>query len=276
MKTVTTALANHYASGSTSIAYLLRLIRPDGQVHGFTSALDSVQIDGVLYSSAQGLDVSSLSLTAGLAVDNLEMTTLDDGSLFKQNEVFGGVWRNTRFTIARYNFASPSDGLEVLMVGTIGEVTISDGYVRLELRGLQAPLQQTIGQVVSITCRARLGDALCRVNLAPLTFSGTVSTVANRREFTSTSLSQAEHFFTEGRLTFTSGSCQGFSHKVKYSSGASVQLQLPTPSDFAVGDTFTIVAGCRKRFIEDCTNRFANALNFQGEPHIPGVDGITQ
>lgn len=276
MKTVTTALANHYASGSTSIAYLLRLIRPDGQVHGFTSALDSVQIDGVLYSSAQGLDVSSLSLTAGLAVDNLEMTTLDDGSLFKQNEVFGGVWRNTRFTIARYNFASPSDGLEVLMAGTIGEVTISDGYVRLELRGLQAPLQQTIGQVVSITCRARLGDALCRVNLAPLTFSGTVSTVANRREFTSTSLSQAEHYFTEGRLTFTSGSCQGFSHKVKYSSGANVQLQLPTPSDFAVGDTFTIVAGCRKRFTEDCTNRFANALNFQGEPHIPGVDGITQ
>lgn len=276
MKIVTTALANHYASGSTSIAYLLRLIRPDGQVHGFTSALDSVQIDGVLYSSAQGLDVSSLSLTAGLAVDNLEMTTLDDGSLFKQNEVFGGVWRNTRFTIARYNFASPSDGLEVLMAGTIGEVTISDGYVRLELRGLQAPLQQTIGQVVSITCRARLGDALCRVNLAPLTFSGTVSTVANRREFTSTSLSQAEHFFTEGRLTFTSGPCQGFSHKVKYSSGANVQLQLPTPSDFAVGDTFTIVAGCRKRFTEDCTNRFANALNFQGEPHIPGVDGITQ
>ncbi len=276
MKTVTTALANHYASGSTSIAYLLRLIRPDGQVHGFTSALDSVQIDGVLYSSAQGLDVSSLSLTAGLAVDNLEMTTLDDGSLFKQNEVFGGVWSNTRFTIARYNFASPSDGLEVLMAGTIGEVTISDGYVRLELRGLQAPLQQTIGQVVSITCRARLGDALCRVDLAPLTFSGTVSTVANRREFTSTSLSQAEHFFTEGRLTFTSGPCQGFSHKVKYSSGANVQLQLPTPSDFAVGDTFTIVAGCRKRFTEDCTNRFANALNFQGEPHIPGVDGITQ
>ncbi len=276
MKTVTTALANHYASGSTSIAYLLRLIRPDGQVHGFTSALDSVQIDGVLYSSAQGLDVSSLSLTAGLAVDNLEMTTLDDGSLFKQNEVFGGVWRNTRFTIARYNFASPSDGLEVLMAGTIGEVTTSDGYVRLELRGLQAPLQQTIGQVVSITCRARLGDALCRVNLAPLTFSGTVSTVANRREFTSTSLSQAEHYFTEGLLTFTSGPCKGFSHKVKYSSGANVQLQLPTPSDFAVGDTFTIVAGCRKRFTEDCTNRFANALNFQGEPHIPGVDGITQ
>lgn len=276
MKTITNTLATHYASGSTSIAYLLRLIRTDGQVYGFTSAIDGLELEGVVYSSAQGLDVSSLTLAAGLSVDNLEMTTLDDGSLFKQNEVFGGVWRNTRFTIARYNFASPSDGVEILMEGTIGEVTISDGYVRLEMRGLQAALQQTIGQVVSITCRARLGDALCRVDLAPLTFTGTVSTVANRREFTSTSLSQAEQYFTEGRLTFTSGPCKGFSHKVKYSSGASVQLQLPTPTDFAVGDTFTIVAGCRKRFTEDCTNRFANALNFQGEPHLPGVDGISQ
>ena len=276
MKTVTTALANHYASGSTSIAYLLRLDRPDGQVFGFTSALDSLEIGGLLYSSAQGLDVSSLSLSSGMAVDNLEMTTLDDGSLFKQDEVFGGVWRNTGFTIARYNFSSPGDGVEIVMVGTIGEVTLSDGYVRLELRGLQAALQQTIGQVVSITCRARLGDALCRVDLTPLTFTASVSTVANRREFTSASLSQAEHFFTEGRLTFTSGSCKGFSHKVKYSNGASVQLQLPTPTDFAVGDTFTIVAGCRKRFTEDCINRFANSLNFQGEPHIPGMDGITQ
>lgn len=276
MKTLPPALASHFASGSTTIAYLLRLSRPDGQVYGFTSAIDSVEIEGVLYSSAQGLDVSSLSLSSGLAVDNLEMTTLDDGSLFKQSEVFGGVWRNTRFTIARYNFTNPSDGVETIMVGSIGEVTISDGYVRLELRGLQAALQQTIGQVVSINCRARLGDALCRVNLAPLTFTGSVSTVANRREFTSASLSQAEHYFTEGRLTFTSGSCKGFSHKVKYSNGASVQLQLPTPTDFAIGDSFTIVAGCRKRFVEDCTNRFANSLNFQGEPHIPGVDGITQ
>lgn len=276
MKTVTTALANHYASGTTTIANLLKLERADGEIYGFTSALDSLEIAGVLYSSAQGLDVSSLALSSSLAVDNLELTTLDDGSFFKQNEVFGGVWRNTRFTISRYNFTSPSDGLEILMSGTVGEVTISDGYVRLELRGLQAALQQPIGQVVSITCRARLGDALCRVNLAGLTFTGAVSSVANRREFTSVSLSQAEHFFTEGRLTFTSGLCRGISHKVKYSNGASIQLQLPTPSDFAAGDSFTIMAGCRKRFVEDCTNRFGNALNFQGEPHLPGLDGISQ
>jgi len=276
MKTVTNALAAHYANGTTTIAYLLRLIRLDGQTYGFTSALDSLEVEGVLYSSTQGLDVSSLALTTSLSVDNLEMTTLDDGSLFKQNEVFGGLWRNTRFTIARYNFTSASDGYEILMEGTIGEVTISDGYVRLELRGLQAALQQPIGQVVSITCRARLGDALCRVDLTPLTSTGVVSTVSNRREFTCASLSQAEHYFTEGRLTFTSGVCKGISHKVKYSNGASIQLQLPTPSDFAIGDSFTIVAGCRKRFTEDCTSRFSNALNFQGEPHIPGVDGITQ
>jgi hypothetical protein len=31
---------------------------------------------------------------SGFAVDNLELTTLDDGSLFQRDEVVAGVWRN--------------------------------------------------------------------------------------------------------------------------------------------------------------------------------------
>ena len=33
--------------------------------------------------------------------------------------------------------------------------------------------------------------------------------------------------------------------------------------------------GCDKRF-ETCVNRFANALNFRGEPHLPGTDLLTR
>jgi hypothetical protein len=43
----------------------------------------------------------------------------------------------------------------------------------------------------------------------------------------------------------------------------------------AIGDTYSVHAGCTKRFTEDCTTKFANALNFQGEPHVPTVDELT-
>ena len=175
MKTLPTALATHYASGTTTLADLLKITRKDGQVFAFTSASTDVTISGQLYTSAQGLDISSLEVTAGLAVDNLELTTLDDGSIFSRVEVLAGVWRNADFIISRYNWANPADGVEVRMVGTVGEVHLKRGSIAAELRGLQQYLQQPIGSVTSKTCRARLGDALCGVNLAGYSFNGVVT-----------------------------------------------------------------------------------------------------
>ena len=37
------------------------------------------------------------------------------------------------------------------------------------------------------------------------------------------------------------------------------------------GDSFTIVAGCDKRF-GTCKAKFANRENFRGFPHLPGND----
>jgi len=45
------------------------------------------------------------------------------------------------------------------------------------------------------------------------------------------------------------------------------------PFDIAIGDSFEIQAGCDKTF-ETCINRFNNAINFRGEPHMPGQDEI--
>lgn len=275
MKTLPTGLASHYAQGTTTLAYALKLERIDLEVFGFTSSTENMMLEGVLFSSTQGLSVSSLEFNDGFAVDNLELTTLDDGTLFIKNEVIGGIWRNCVFTILRYNFMNLDDGFETIMVGTIGDITMKQGLVTVELRGLQAALQQTLGIVVSATCRARLGDSLCTVDLAPYTATGVVTTVGNRRQFTCSSLAQVEHYFTDGSVRFTSGNCAGIVGKVKYSNGTAITLQLPAAADFAAGDTFTAIAGCQKRFAEDCTTRFANALNFQGEPHIPGIDGIT-
>ena len=39
------------------------------------------------------------------------------------------------------------------------------------------------------------------------------------------------------------------------------------------GDAFAVTAGCDKRFAT-CRDRFANAANFRGFPHIPGNDFV--
>jgi uncharacterized phage protein (TIGR02218 family) len=52
-------------------------------------------------------------------------------------------------------------------------------------------------------------------------------------------------------------------------------LFLPMPNTIALGDSFTVSAGCDKQF-DTCISRFSNAINFRGEPHVPGTDKLLE
>ena len=67
------------------------------------------------------------------------------------------------------------------------------------------------------------------------------------------------------------GRCRTFpSTKIwAWNSGSSSGVRLPRPSPSATH--FTISAGCDKAFAT-CKAKFANQLNFQGFPHLPGND----
>lgn len=285
MKTIPIGLQSHYDSGSTTVAHGLKITRTDGQVFAFTSADQNDTIGGVIYDSKQGLDVSAIATTSGLGVDNLELTTLDDGSLFNRADVLTGLWQNAAFAIVRYNWRTPADGVEYLMAGTIGEVRLLRGAITIELRGLQQYLQQPIGNVTSKTCRARFADApsqagnnRCGLVAAAWTDALTVTAVTNRRTFTATKTGpRAADWYNEGIVTWSTGNNAGLQARVKTYSGARLfTLISDMPRNVQVGDTLAALAGCRKRLLEDCRDRFNNVLNFQGEPHMPGIDELTR
>ncbi|MEF3395733.1 DUF2163 domain-containing protein, partial [Campylobacter jejuni] len=76
-----------------------------------------------------GLDVSSIVTTAGFAVDNLELTTLDDGTLFDRDDVMAGRWRNAAFRVFRYRWdvaTTIANDVETMMRGTFGEITLGE------------------------------------------------------------------------------------------------------------------------------------------------------
>lgn len=83
-------------------------------------------------------------------------------------------------------------------------------------------------------------------------------------------------YFGAGKITMTSGASNGLSMEVKVYSPGLITLQLQLPRTVTAGDTYSLVAGCGKRFIEDCVTRWANGINFGGEPHVPGMDKMFQ
>lgn len=275
MKTLPGALAAHYQGDTLTTAVAVRITRTDGAVYAYTSHDEPTTISGVTYL-ASGLIDSAFESGDSLSVDNLALTTLDDGSIFARADVIGGLWQNAAVYFFRYNWASPSDGVEPLTAGTIGEVQLMQGQVRAEVRGLQQYLQQPVGVVSSKTCRARLGDAACGVALGAFTHSGTVSGVTSQQVFTAVGLAQAADYFSDGVVTWLTGANAGLRQKVKtHAAGGVFTLALPLPAAISNGDTFSVIAGCRKRLTEDCKTKFNNVLNFQGEPHRPGIDELT-
>jgi uncharacterized phage protein (TIGR02218 family) len=285
LKVLPAALQTHVALQTTSLAYGLKITREDGTIYGFTSHESDDEISGVTYQASPGVDVSSIVSSAGLQVGNLELTTLDDGEVFTTEDILGHRWRNAAFTLFRYNWESLSDGVETLIVGTLGEIEIRQSQLVIELRDLRQYLQHPVGSPSTKTCRYRLGDSRCTINLAtsPNTFTvtGSVTSVTSKQVFIDSSRSEAARWFEGGILTWTSGNNTGLSMPVKTFEDA----QSPTVKQFTlffpmiqaiqVGDTYSVTAGCDKT-LETCISKFSNQLNFGGEPHRPMLDDLTQ
>lgn len=281
-KTIPIALATNFSSGATTPAHALRVTRTDGEVFGFTSARRSVTISGVVYDAAQGLDASAIVTSAGLDTDNLELTTLDDGSLFTHPDVVGGIWQGAAFLIFRYNWAAPTDGIEPVMAGTFGNVSLRQGAVVVELRGLQQYLQQPVGNITSKTCRANFadyprpnGNNRCGLDVAAHTTAVTVDVVTSRRQFSIAGAAIADDILAEGLAVFTGGDNDGIKAKIRTFASDTVTLATDLPYLPVSGDTLNVINGCRKRLDEDCATRYSNERRFQGEPHRPSIDTLT-
>lgn len=280
-KVIAIGLAPHYALKTTTLCSCLKITRSDSTVIAVTSLDQNLIVDGITY--VPGLQLSSLDSTNTLAVDNASLTVVQpDQSL--ENDIQTGLWDNAEFVMFECNYKAPTDGINVLKAGTIGDATINQGSFVFEFRSLTQAYQQPLGAVTSKTCRAQLGDAACTVDLTPFTFAGAVTAVVDRQHFTDTSQTQAAEYFVEGPLTFNTGNNAGHTRTVKVFASGAFTVALPFDYEIQIGDTFTAIAGCQKRHerttdnpggISDCVDKFDNILNFQGEPHLVGIDELT-
>lgn len=274
-KVVPAGLLSNYHSDSPTVAWAIKITRTDDAVYGWTSADRDATIDAVIYESAPGLSVASFASSAGLAVDNSELTVLADDTIITRADILAGRWNNAAYLLFKYDWTDVSAGEEVISAGFLGELHPRSGAYVAELRALQQYLQQPVGAASTKTCRARLGDAMCMVDLGGWTETGTITSVTSKQVFTDSSRTEADDYFGEGILTWTAGLNTGLSQKVKTYASDTFTLSLPMIFDVQIGDTYSVIAGCRKRLDEDCATKFSNELNFQGEPHRPTVDELT-
>ncbi|MGQ3675629.1 DUF2163 domain-containing protein [Xanthobacter sp. TB0139] len=279
MRQIDEALAAHLASGVTTLCHGWRITRRDGVLLGFTDHDRDLMLEGLELKAASGIAGSEHATAQGLAVTGAELSGALSHGLLTVDDLAAGLYDGAAVELFLLNWAEPSAHL-LLRRGTIGEVRCEEGAFTAEIRASSDALNQTRGRVFAAHCDADLGDMRCGVELAHPAFQaeGVVSRVSDGLRLSVSGVSGfVGGFFARGRAQFLSGANAGFATEVKShrveGEGAIITLWQGPPQAVAEGDRLQLRAGCDKRFAT-CRDRFSNALNFQGFPHMPGNDFV--
>ena len=258
----------------TTLAFCWRLERRDGLCTGFTTHDRDLVIDHLRYRAAPGMLPSSISLSDGFDADCLVVSGALTSEAITAALLAEGRWDGAAVHIFMVDWEQPEGERVPLARGQLGDVSAQGNGFTAELRGPTALLERPVVEQTSPECRAELGDKRCRVDMASRIRVTRIMDVVDP-DCIEVEASAAADAYAYGSLRWISGRNSGLQSDILSSEGARLTLREPPPHAPRAGDLVEIGEGCDKRF-ETCWGRFANAVNFRGEPHLPGMDLLTR
>ena len=273
------ALLDHLRTGATHTCTCWAVTRRDGVVHGFTDHDRTLSFDGISFSPTAGLSARALASSSGLSVNNSAAVGVLSTVAITEPDIMAGRYDGAAVTtwLVRWDDVAAR---QVRFRGTIGEITRGAGGFEAELQGLTEALNQPQGRSYLKTCSAVLGDARCGVNLGDPSFVMThkLDTAPQGHVIAMTDHGNYDAgWFEDGLCVVQSGNAAGLQVAIKSDVTDGDQRLITLWALFAhplqAGDTLRFIAGCDKR-ADTCREKFANLINFQGFPDIPGDDWL--
>lgn len=277
MTEIPAPLAAHLDCDVTTLCHCWKLTRTDGTVSGFTDHDRTLTVAATVFEPESGLAPTEARQSLGLAPDAIDVAGALTTDLIKDEDIEAGLYDRAEVETYLVNWRDPSMFMTIRQA-VIGKISRADGKFVAELESHIRSHDQPNGRYFRKSCDAELGDAKCAFDLTQPGYEGSGSVAAIVADNIVEVLGLdgfANGWFSNGRITWTNGQnidqlTAVITHEA---SGGYVSLTLDVRqcAKPAVGDQFTITAGCDKRF-STCKSKFSNALNFRGFPHLPGND----
>jgi uncharacterized phage protein (TIGR02218 family) len=256
----------------TALAFCWRVERADGAGIALTSHDQAIERGGVSYAADPGLLPAAIERRLGLEPNSGEVAGALSSDALTETDLMFGRWDGAKVRMTAFDWSDAGADGESLMGGELGEVSLSGESFSAELRGASARLAEPVCPATSPECRARFGDKQCRVDLAGRTQLARVVSSSGNSLVLDAAAGEANLF---GRLRYLSGANCGLDTVVLGVDGATVRVRDLPRGAVEAGCRVELRDGCDKRF-ETCVTRFGNAVNFRGEPHLPGNDLLTR
>ncbi len=255
----------------TTLALCWRIERRDGVAIGLTAHDRDIEWDGLVHRAAPGMVPSAITRGAGLDPASMDVTGALSSEAIGEADLLAGRWDGARVAIFACDWTDPASQV-ALGEGTIGAIETRDGMLTAELRGAMAALERAVVEETSPECRADLGDKRCRVAMAGRRRFAVVTGIADNLLTLDTG-EPVPNGYAQGRLRWITGANSGLEDAILSSTGEKVTLR--RPPRFNAPGRVLLVEGC-DRTLASCAGRFGNAINFRGEPYLPGIDLLTR
>ena len=234
---------------------------------------DLTMANGTIYQTGSGFDFTGYESTASLSPSAIDLEGMLGYAGVTREAVASGVFDNARAYLFACDFKNPIEDYEPIVASFLGKATLDEDRYLFEEMGLLDALNQSTGDTYCPGCPKTFGGqefAGCKINLAPITVVGAISHVTSPKIVRDATRSEPADYFGYGTLQFTSGANAGLKPLEVRRHETDGTLEVFEPFYFLplVGDTYTLVPGCRKR-LTDCRDKWANVLNFGGSPDMP-------
>jgi len=263
----------------------LRIVPVTGSQIYLTDHPRDLLMSGHTYLSTAGYEFTGYSATAGFSPATIDTSGIAGASGVSRAAVASGLFDGARCYVFATSWANPVEDEEPIVCGVFGKTELMDDRYHISGVSLIDALNQTVGQTYGAQCpKTFCGTeyAGCGVSLAANTVTGTLTGVTSASVFTSAARTEAADTFGAGTILFTSGPNAGLKAlEIKSFAGGVITTYEPAYYLPAVGNSYSMVRGCRKR-ISDCqarwngTSTFSNILNFGGFPWIPAGSTYAQ
>jgi uncharacterized phage protein (TIGR02218 family) len=273
MRKLSPSFAQHLAGEVTTIASCWLLSLKCGQQYGFTDANIDIKYGNITYLAATGFNKSAIYSDSSLSVDNLSIEAALDSDAIKEQDLISGKYDGAELEIFMVNYEDLTQGKIILKKGYLGSVIIQDGKFTAQIRGLSQQLNKQLTERYTSSCRAIFASQECGMKKENFTSFGIISSVKNNRIFNDNNRNEIASWWSYGIIEFLSGKNLGLTGWVKEFSLGQITCWLDFPYPVQIGDKYQITAGCDKNFTS-CCNKFNNAVNFRGQPHLPGYEKI--
>lgn len=260
-----------FAEGLETAAVFWRVYRRDGVTLGFTTHDRDLWFDGVLHSATPGMIPSSIRRSAGFEPDSAEVVGALSHDSIAAADLTAGRFDAARVMIGLIDWENGES--HVLYRGAIGPVLEEAGKFTAELQSRKAELQRDPVPRTSPSCRAQFcgpGCTLPAIRFSHEAVLASVDLLANSVVLTT---SVAPGDLALGTVRWLDGPHAGRGMTVLAAGGDGLVLDEQLDPALAVGTKAIVREGC-DHLLATCAARFGNAVNFQGEPFLPGNDQI--